>query len=79
MRTRDLPPPTPINRGDVLLLGISAGITGGLIGGVMLGVGLDFVANGVNVGWVLLTIGAPTSAIVGWVMARRLARRTGLR
>jgi hypothetical protein len=67
-----------IKRGDLLLLGISSGIIGGLTGGILLGMGLDFVANGVNVGWVLLTFGAPVSGLVGWVMARRLAKRTGI-
>ena len=64
-----------INRGDILWLGIGSGVSGGLIGGMMLGIGLDLVGNGVNVGWIPLTIGAPASGLVGWIMARRLARQ----
>ncbi len=73
-------PPTPsaLTRGDLLLLGISSGVVGGMTGGILLGVGLDFVANGVNIGWVLLTVGAPASGLIGWIMARRLAKRTGV-
>ncbi len=67
-----------ITRGDLLLLGISSGVIGGMTGGIFLGVGLDFVANGVNIGWLLLTIGAPASGLIGWIMARRLAKRTGV-
>jgi hypothetical protein len=64
-----------VNRGDILMLGISAGVTGGLIGGMMLGIGLGLVVHGVNVGWLLMVPAGPASAIIGWVMARRLARR----
>ncbi len=67
-----------ITRGDIVLLGISSGVIGGMTGGVLLGVGLDFVGNGVNIGWVLLTVGAPFSGLIGWIMARRLAKRTGV-
>ena len=67
-----------ITRADLLLLGIASGVTGGMVGGVMLGLGLDLVVQGANVGWLLLTVGAPVSGLVGWLLARRLARRTGL-
>jgi hypothetical protein len=73
MRTQDLQSPNPINRGDVLLLGISAGVTGGMTGGIGL------IVQGANIGYALLTVGAPLCGIIGWIMARRLARRTGLR
>ena len=64
-----------ITRGELLMLGISAGVTGGLIGGMMLGIGLGLVVHGVNVGWLLMLPAAPASAIIGWIMARRLARQ----
>jgi hypothetical protein len=79
MRTQDLQSPNPINRGDVLLLGISAGVTGGMTGGIFLGWGIGLIVQGANIGYALLTVGAPLCGIIGWIMARRLARRTGLR
>lgn len=66
---------TMITRGDILMLGIGAGVSGGLIGGMMLGLGISLVMGGVNIGWILLFIGAPSSALVGWIMARRLAKQ----
>jgi hypothetical protein len=62
-----------VTRADILMLGIGSGVSGGLTGGVMLGIGMTLVNGGANIGWILLFIGAPSSAIVGWVMARRLA------
>jgi len=62
-----------VNRGDILWLGIAAGVSGGLIGGMMLGIGMNLVVQGQPLGWLLLLPGAPASAIVGWIMARRLA------
>ncbi len=64
-----------VTRGDILVLGISAGVSGGLIGGLLLGIGLGLVVAGANVGWLLLIPAAPISGVVGWVMARRLARQ----
>ena len=64
-----------INRGDILWLGIAAGTTGGLIGGAFLGIGLDLVINGLPLGVIPICIGAPASSLIGWVMARRLARQ----
>ncbi len=64
-----------VNRGDVLLLGISAGVWGCLVGGMMLGLGMDLIVQGQPLGWLLMLPGAPVSAIPGWLMARRLAKR----
>jgi len=64
-----------INRGDIIWLGVAAGTSGGLIGGIMLGLGMDLVANGQPLGLILVIPGAPASALVGWLMARRLARQ----
>ena len=62
-----------VTRGEILWLGIASGTTGGLIGGLMLGVGMDLTINGQPLGLVLVCIGGPASALIGWLMARRLA------
>ena len=62
-----------ITRGEILWLGIASGTTGGLIGGMMLGVGMDLAVNGQPWGILLLMIGGPASALIGWLLARRLA------
>lgn len=64
-----------ITRGDLLWLGIASGVTGGLIGGTLLGIGMELMVNGQPLGFILLMIGAPASALVGWVLSRRLARQ----
>ncbi|MCA7120210.1 MAG: hypothetical protein LGL72_12535 [Acidibrevibacterium sp.] len=64
-----------ITRGDILWLGIAAGVSGGLIGGMMLGIGMDLAVNGQPLGLLLVAPGAPASGLIGWVMARRLARQ----
>jgi hypothetical protein len=63
-----------ITRADLLMLGIASGVSGGLIGGMMLGVGMFLAANGANIGWLLMLPAAPASALVGWILARRLAQ-----
>jgi hypothetical protein len=64
-----------ISRPDLLMLGISAAVTGSLIGGMLLGVGMFLAANGANIGWLLMLPAAPLSGLVGWLLARRLARQ----
>ena len=64
-----------ITRGDILWLGIASGVTGGIIGGTMLGIGMDLMANGQPFGLVPIIIGGPSSAIIGWLLSRRLAKR----
>lgn len=64
-----------ITRGDILWLGIAAGTTGGLIGGMMLGIGMDLAVNGQPLGLILICVGAPCSSVIGWILARRLARQ----
>lgn len=64
-----------INRGDIIWLGVASGVTGGLIGGMLLGIGIAMMLAGLNAGLLLICIGAPCSALIGWVMARRLARQ----
>ena len=62
-----------ITRGDIVWLGIASGTTGGLIGGLFLGVGMDLTVNGQPLGLILICIGGPASALIGWLLARRLA------
>lgn len=64
-----------ITRGDILWLGIASGVTGGLVGGLMLGVGMDLAVNGQPWGFLLILPGAPASGLIGWLLARRLARQ----
>ncbi len=64
-----------ITRGDILWLGIASGVSGGLIGGGLLGVGMALALNGVPAGILLVCIGGPCSALIGWLMSRRLARQ----
>ena len=63
-----------VKRGDIIMLGLGAGVSGGLIGGLLLGIGMSLVIAGANIGWLLLLPAAPVSGLVGWIMARRLAR-----
>jgi len=64
-----------MNRGDILWLGIASGVTGCLLGGMMLGIGITLISGGQQLGWLLLLPAAPTSALPGWLMARRLAQQ----
>lgn len=64
-----------ITRSEIIWLGLAAGVTGGLVGGLMLGIGMDLMANGQPLGLLLVIPGAPVSGLVGWLMARRLARQ----
>ena len=64
-----------ITRGELLMLGISAGVTGGITGGLLLGLGLALVGQGANIGLLLIVPAGPASALIGWIMARKLARK----
>ena len=64
-----------INRGEIIWLGVASGVTGGMIGGSMLGVGLAMVMQGAYAGMLLICVGAPCSGLIGWLMARRLAKQ----
>ncbi len=67
-----------ISRGDIIWLGVASGTTGGLIGGLFLGVGMDLAVNGQPLGLILVCIGAPASALIGWLLSRRLAKQAGM-
>jgi hypothetical protein len=64
-----------IERGDILMLGITAGVIGSLTGGMLLALAIILLTNGANLGWILLCIGAPASALPGWILARKLAAK----
>jgi hypothetical protein len=66
-----------VTRGDIILLGITAGTTGGMVSGLMLGLGLNLIVAGANIGWLLLLPAAPAGALIGWFMGRKLAGRLG--
>ena len=65
----------PVSRGDIIWLGVASGTTGGLLGGLVLGIGVAMVLSGLNIGLLLICVGAPASALIGWLLARRLAKR----
>ncbi|MBC7430861.1 MAG: hypothetical protein H7345_02220 [Rubritepida sp.] len=62
-------------REEILVLGLTAGVLGSLVGGLMLGVGLGLAVNGAHVGWLLVLPAAPVSGLLGYILARRLARQ----
>lgn len=64
-----------ITRADILVLGLTAGVVGSLVGGLMLGVGLGLAVQGAHVGWLLALPAAPVSGGLGYLLARRLAKR----
>ena len=66
-----------VNRGEIIWLGVASGVTGGMIGGMMLGIGIAMMLEGVYVGLLLISIGAPCSGLIGWLLARRLAKQLG--
>ena len=64
-----------VTRAEILVLGLTAGVLGSLLGGLMLGVGLGLAVNGAHIGWLLMLPAAPLSGLLGYLLARRLARQ----
>jgi hypothetical protein len=64
-----------ITRSDLIWLGLSSGVAGGLVGGLLLGIGLGLAVQGVNLGWLLIIPAAPLSGLIGWILARKLAKQ----
>jgi hypothetical protein len=64
-----------VTREEILVLGLTAGTVGSLVGGLMLGIGLGLVVNNVHAGWVLVLPAAPVAGMLGYWLARRLARK----
>ena len=73
-RAASLLPAMP-TREEILILGLTAGVLGSLVGGLMLGVGLGLAVNGAHGGWLLVLPAAPVSGLIGYLLARKLARR----
>jgi hypothetical protein len=64
-----------VTREEILVLGLTAGVLGSLVGGLMLGVGLGLVVQNAHIGWLLVLPAAPLGGLLGYVLARRLAKR----
>ncbi|KAA2214271.1 hypothetical protein [Teichococcus oryzae] len=64
-----------VTRAEILVLGLTAGVAGTLVGGLMLGIGLGLVVNGVHAAWVLVLPAAPVGGLIGYFLAKRLARQ----
>jgi len=64
-----------VTRSEILVLGLTAGVVGTLVGGLMLGIGLGLVVNGVHAAWLLVLPSAPVGGMIGYFLAKRLARQ----
>jgi hypothetical protein len=64
-----------VTREDILILGLTAGVVGSLVGGMMLGIGLGLVIGGQHLGWLMVLPAAPVAGMIGYLQARRLAKR----
>ncbi|MBX6745246.1 MAG: hypothetical protein IRY87_24690 [Acetobacteraceae bacterium] len=64
-----------VTREEILVLGLTAGTVGSLVGGLMLGIGLGLVVEGAHIGWLLLLPAAPVAGMLGYLLARKLAKK----
>jgi hypothetical protein len=64
-----------VSRGDILVLGLTAGVIGSVTGGMALGIGMGLVVQGAHIGWLLILPGAPLGGAIGYLLARRLAKQ----
>lgn len=64
-----------VTRADILVLGLTAGVVGCLVGGMMFGIGMGLVVQSVHIGWLLVLPSAPVAGMLGYVLARKLARK----
>lgn len=64
-----------ITRSDILVLGLTAGVTGCLVGGMLFGIGMGLVANRAHIGWLLVLPSAPIAGMLGYLLARKLAKK----
>jgi hypothetical protein len=64
-----------VTREEILVLGLTAGVVGSLVGGLMLGIGLGLAVNGANIGWLLVLPAGPVAGLLGYALARKLAKR----
>jgi hypothetical protein len=66
-----------VTREEILVLGLTAGVVGSLVGGLMFGIGMGLVVNGAHIGWLIALPGAPAGGLLGWLLARKLAKQLG--
>ncbi|HTV66210.1 MAG TPA: hypothetical protein VMD98_11430 [Bryocella sp.] len=64
-----------VSGSDIVWLGVICSVIGCLVGGMMLGIGVALIVEGAPIGWLIMLPGAPVSALVGWLLAQRLARQ----
>ena len=64
-----------VTREEILVLGLTAGVVGSLVGGLMFGIGMGLVIDGIHIGWLLALPGAPVGGGLGYLLARKLAKR----
>jgi len=64
-----------VKREEILVLGLTAGVVGSLVGGMMLGIGMGLIIGGQHLGWLLLLPAAPLSGLLGYMLARKLAKQ----
>ena len=64
-----------VTREEILVLGLTAGVVGSLVGGLMFGIGMGLVADGIHLGWLIALPGPPVSGLLGYALARKLARK----
>ncbi|WP_027284075.1 hypothetical protein [Rubritepida flocculans] len=66
-----------VTRAEILVLGLTAGVIGCLVGGMLFGIGMGLVVQGAHIGWLMVLPSAPVAGGIGYLLARRLARRLG--
>ena len=64
-----------VTREDILVLGLTAGVVGCLVGGLMFDIGMGLVTDGIHIGWLLALPGPLVSGLLGYLLARKLAKR----
>jgi hypothetical protein len=64
-----------VTRADILVLGLTAGVIGCLVGGMLFGIGMGLVVQRVHMGWLLILPSAPLAGGIGYLLARKLARK----
>lgn len=64
-----------IQRQEIVWLGVASGVMGALVGGLMLYAGLALALHGVPAGYGLCLPAAPAGGLIGWLLARRLAKQ----
>lgn len=66
-----------VTRAEILVLGLTAGVIGCLVGGLLFGIGMGLVVQRVHMGWLLVLPSAPIAGLIGYMLARKLARKLG--